>query len=149
MNLISTFSSQVCSPKQTKRWRSRLLRAFVACLPFAAGVALVMDANAVSNTNTFYGTGAGRNVSGSFDTAFGYDALFSPTTGNFNTAAGWEPLYENTGGSSNTAVGSGALYENSTGSYNIAVGLGSLFYNTTGSNNTALGLWAPPWHWLQ
>ena len=74
-----------------------------------------------------------------FNTANGYQALFSNTTGDVNTAIGSEALFSNTTGSVNTAIGNEALYSNTTGSYNTANGYAALFLNTTGYNNTANG----------
>jgi Chaperone of endosialidase len=73
-----------------------------------------------------------------FNTALGYDALFSNTTGNYNTANGVRALAHNTTGRYNTATGANALYRNTTGSNNTANGNGALFDNN-GNNNTAIG----------
>ncbi len=77
-------------------------------------------------------------TSGTFDTALGARALQFDTTGSFNTAVGAQALLHNNG-SSNTAVGANALVGNTTGVWNTAVGQGALANNTTGSNNTASG----------
>jgi hypothetical protein len=83
-----------------------------------------------------------RTVSGSYNTANGYQALYYNTTGFSNDASGYQSLYSNTTGSYNTASGYRALYYNTTGSYNTANGCAALFYNTTGIHNTANGLQA-------
>ena len=77
-----------------------------------------------------------------YNTANGYQALYSNTTGNFNTATGFQALYSNTTGAYNTANGFYALYSNTTGGYNTANGDGALSSNTTGSFNTAVGVYA-------
>jgi hypothetical protein len=90
--------------------------------------------------NTAYGSGAlgsGDN-SGSYNSAFGVDALYANTTGGDNTASGYLALHSNTGGTGNTATGGKALYNN-TASYNTANGYGALYSNTTGVQNTADG----------
>src|SRR5947207_9408296 len=74
-----------------------------------------------------------------FNTAEGYNALFSLTTGTNNTATGSSALYSNTTGSGNTATGSGALRFNTTGFNNTATGALALYSNTTGQSNTATG----------
>src|SRR5438876_1638593 len=74
-----------------------------------------------------------------FNTAEGFNALFSLTTGTFNTALGFKALRADTSGGSNTAVGGQALLSNNTGSYNTAVGENALVFNTGGSFNMALG----------
>ncbi len=60
-------------------------------------------------------------------------------TGSYNSAAGWGALYHNTTGSSNAALGYTALNENASGDFNTAVGTDALAYNITGSSNTACG----------
>jgi hypothetical protein len=100
-----------------------------------------------SNTNTFIGVGvAGAGnlthttyAEGWYNTAFGYQSLFSNTTGYFNTASGLAALSGNTTGYSNTASGLSALSGNTTGRYNTASGIDALGSNTTGSWNTAIG----------
>jgi trimeric autotransporter adhesin len=106
--------------------------------PFAFGSALA--------ENAFLGFAGGTALTtGNFDTAVGYQALFSDATGYSNTATGSAALYSNVGGSNNTASGLGALYSNIGGSYNAAFGVNALndypnnVGNTTGSFNTAVG----------
>jgi len=79
------------------------------------------------------------NTTGSSNTATGYQALFSNTTGSRNTATGYLALYSNTEGIYNTANGSSVLYANTTGNYNTANGNGALYSNMTGNYNTANG----------
>ena len=76
---------------------------------------------------------------GAYNTAIGFDALFSDTTGGENTATGFEALFSNTTGGGNTATGPNALFSNTTGLRNTASGAGALINNTTGENNIALG----------
>ena len=95
--------------------------------------------------NTFLGVDAGRNTNGSvqgYDTAIGYDALFSNVNSWENVAIGDAALYANTVGNTNVAVGESALQYNTSGSNNIAVGFVALGSNTTGGYNTALGNYA-------
>ena len=82
------------------------------------------------------------NTTGSFNEASGEAALFSNTTGNSNTATGPQALFSNTTGNSNTATGPQALFSNTTGSYNAASGTSSLELNLTGGQNTASGYYA-------
>jgi hypothetical protein len=87
--------------------------------------------------------GAGRyNTTGIYNTANGYQSLYSNTTGHSNTANGYQSLYSNTTGSNNTANGYASLYLNTTGNRNTANGYQSLFSNTTGTNNTANGYYS-------
>lgn len=94
----------------------------------------------------FYDTAAGfqalySNTSGgSYNSAFGALALYSNTTGSENTASGLQALYSNTTGGDNTASGSRALLNNTTGSENTASGANALIMNTSGSQNTASGI---------
>jgi hypothetical protein len=94
--------------------------------------------------NTGMGTGAlggpsPVNLSGDYNTAAGFQALFSNTTGSFNTASGVEALGANTTGNNNTASGNQALGTNVSGSDNTASGNYALLNNFTGSGNTASG----------
>ena len=105
-----------------------------------------------TNGNTFLGYQIGlSNVSGTgqYNTAMGYNALYSNTEGQWNTAIGLQALYHNNGngtntnGYANTAVGGNALSYNTTGTYNTGVGVGALMgsttYYQTGTSNTATG----------
>ena len=96
--------------------------------------------DAVSNTNTKLGAGAGDVIAsgGTNNTAFGNDALGAITTSDNCTAIGFKALLLNTGGD-NTAVGSVALDANTSGTNNTAVGKGALSANVTGSRCTAIG----------
>jgi hypothetical protein len=96
--------------------------------------------------NTFVGQNAGNFTMGGvnfgegmYNTAVGYQSLFSNTTGSWNTASGKWSLVDNTTGSYNTASGGWSLYSNTTGTDNTASGFWSLLSNTTGSYNTASG----------
>jgi hypothetical protein len=96
------------------------------------------------NTWIGYQAGSADNATGktsaaNYNTAVGYQALFSNTTGNSNTAIGSQSLYQNTTGNENTAYGVSSLYFNTTGVDNTANGYSSLNANTTGSRNTATG----------
>jgi hypothetical protein len=92
-----------------------------------------------ANQNAFLGFSGNSTMSGGFNTATGYAALFQNTTGSSDTAAGYNTLRNNTTGASNTALGAGALYSNTTGSSNSASGADALSSNTTGSFNTGGG----------
>jgi hypothetical protein len=80
----------------------------------------------------------GPKNTGSFNTATGFQALYSEKDGGGNVADGWQALYSNTSGYYNTATGVSALRLNTSGFRNTAVGLNAL-YNNTGSNNVAVG----------
>jgi hypothetical protein len=90
--------------------------------------------------NTAYGYQALFSNTGSFNTAYGAGALYANTNGGNNTASGVSALSFNTAGSFNTANGAYALLFNTTGSYNTADGFSSLGQNQTGMNNTAVGV---------
>src|SRR3984957_17838953 len=81
-------------------------------------------------------------MTGSDNTASGFQALFSNTTGGGNTASGVQALLANTNGAQNTASGGAALQNNTTGDYNTALGSQTLALNTTGGGNTASGAFA-------
>ncbi len=108
-----------------------------------------------ANKNVFLGFAGNATTTGSYNTASGYQALYSNTTGYVNTASGIHALFSNTTGCCNTASGQAALYSNTTGCcntasgseallsntgyYNTAVGEGAMTENTTGDYNTASG----------
>ncbi len=83
-----------------------------------------------------------QNITGSYNTASGFSALYSNTTGYNNTASGVLALRDNTSGIANTASGSYALLNTTTGGANTACGAYALSSNTTGYSNTALGFGA-------
>jgi hypothetical protein len=92
-----------------------------------------------ANENTASGSGALQNNTALYNTADGFDALYSNTIGSANTANGTNALYSNTTGSNNTASGDDALHSNATGSANTASGAGALLNNSTGAQNSAVG----------
>jgi len=100
-----------------------------------------------TNFNTKLGYEAGKNiVAGSQNNTFiGYQAglsslASSTNAADYNTAIGFQSLYSNTAGYSNTALGTYALYYNCTGYFNIAVGGNSLASNSTGFDNLSIGV---------
>jgi len=77
-------------------------------------------------------------LTGNFNTACGYGALYQNRTGSGNTAIGYVALLNNIA-DNNTASGSSALRNNSSGSNNIALGNAAGINLTTGSNNIDIG----------
>jgi hypothetical protein len=113
---------------------------------YASGNAFLGFAGNTTTTG-FYDTASGfqalySNTSGPYNTATGYGALSLNTTGYNNTATGAPALSLNTTGYDNTATGAAALYVNTTGALNTATGFNALSANTTGGNNTASGSFA-------
>jgi hypothetical protein len=111
--------------------------------------AQVPSTNDTSTTDNRFNTGMGTsalggptpmNLTGSYNTAAGYQALLSNTYGYDNTASGAFALKSNTTGYDDTASGLNALLANTTGFYNTAVGSGALQANSTGFQNTAIGV---------
>ena len=94
-----------------------------------------------AQTNTALGTGALASPSTNMldASAFGFNALHSPTSGDHNTAVGSQALFSNTTGFHNTASGANALGTNTTGFLNTASGYAALQDNSTGVLNTASG----------
>ena len=115
----------------------------------------VFDSGNYANFNAFLGYGGNATMTGTANTATGYQAMIADTTGMGNTANGTYALFSNTTGSYNVGFGGGALYANVSGlrntatggralysattSDNTADGHAALFSTTTGSNNTAVG----------
>ena len=103
------------------------------------GRALQSDITGSYNTATGYG--ALFSNTASLNTAIGFDALFSNSTGTANTASGARALFHNTDGQYNTATGYDALFSNSGGLYNTAVGVNALYFNQA-NGNCAFGYFA-------
>ena len=95
-------------------------------------------ANTAEGTDALFSLISG----GTFNTALGFQALYSNTTGVANTATGASALHSNTSGNGNTATGAQALENNTTGLDNTANGFLALSSNTTGAGNTASGFQA-------
>jgi hypothetical protein len=87
---------------------------------------------------TAFGYNAGKSTTGSSNSAFGQEALYTNTSGTSNTALGYQALFTVNVGGANTGVGVYALYAN-TASNNSALGYNSLGNNTSGSSNSAFG----------
>jgi hypothetical protein len=88
------------------------------CISLAIVLAITLSsAGTAAAQNTNFGTGALASPSSPnlFDSAFGFDALNSPTSGLDNTAIGASALQSNTDGTDNTASGVDALFSNTTG----------------------------------
>jgi hypothetical protein len=105
--------------------------------------------NGTGNCNSAYGVGALlANGSGQYNTAIGASAMLGvhsgtspgiPTdNGSFNTAVGFQALYSYLSATDNTAIGTSALYTDASGNLNTAVGYAALF-KSTGDNNVAIG----------
>jgi hypothetical protein len=107
-----------------------------------SAVGMTGTQNTGVGSKALYGTynydGLGSYSPGSYNTATGFQALFSDTTGGGNVADGWQALYSNRAGEYNVATGASALRQNTTGSRNTASGLNCLYYNN-GQNNSAYG----------
>jgi hypothetical protein len=90
--------------------------------------------------NTFLGLGAGNfAMTGSGNTAAGFQAFVQNVSSNFNSAVGAHALENNTIGSQNTALGWGALKGNASGANNVAIGHEALAFNTASHENVAVG----------
>jgi trimeric autotransporter adhesin len=102
--------------------------------------------NAFGSQALFSHVGANANKTGNFNNAFGRAALFNNIHGEGNNAFGDEALFSDVEGSENTAFGDVALLSNlgnpatGEGDGNTAVGGAALVSNTTGSSNNAVGL---------
>jgi len=78
-------------------------------------------------------------TTGSFNTASGYQSLYTNTTGFRNSAFGTISLYLNLDGHDNASLGYQSLYSNVSGNYNTAVGTLALASSASGNQNTAIG----------
>ena len=120
-----------------------LIALTLGCFGLSPQARAVCQEGCLTNQNTVLGDDALLNNTSFFNTAIGFNALFSNTTGSSNTAIGFDSLLNNTGGEDNTATGYQALDNNTTGNNNTATGRGALRGNFvvrhTGDNNTATG----------
>jgi len=122
---------------------------FTTLLLFAS----VLESNGQVD-NTFSGVGSGTNNTGSFNTGFGKNSLFSNASnsnnafgiftlsqslGGFNCAFGNEALRYNMTGTLNLAFGTRSMFNNNSGSSNVGIGHRTLEANIGGNNNTAVG----------
>jgi hypothetical protein len=99
-----------------------------------------MQDNTAGTYNAAFGSNAMiRNVAGSNNTAAGANALHENLDGVHNAAFGANGLYMNTSGSNNTAAGGSSLKSNVGGARNSAFGYTALYDNVNGEQNTALG----------
>jgi hypothetical protein len=111
----------------------------------AVGKDAINPVGTVTGTlNTAVGFEALQNiVTASQNVAIGYRALQSNVDGLYNTAVGSDSLKASTS-PSNTAIGYATLTICSSGSQNTAVGASTLGSVTTGEKNTAVGVSALP-----
>ena len=94
-------------------------------------------------TNFFLGQQSGNlNMTGTGNTAMGYDTLASNSTGANNMAFGTYALYGNIDGSGNTAMGSGVMRYAGSGGNNTGIGMGSMATVAPGNDNTAIGAYS-------
>jgi hypothetical protein len=109
----------------------------------AVGSQTLMD-NSDGTSNTAIGFAALAYADGTNNTATGAFAMFGNVflTGSYNTADGFQVLSNDTTGSFNSGTGAYALSTNTTGGSNTANGYHALSANTTGGNNTANGAFA-------
>ena len=96
------------------------------------------NGNLVGNTAVGYNALKSNTLTDSYNTAIGYQSLFSDVSGNLNTAIGYETLY-NTTKHSNTGIGLRALYCNTTGFENVAIGKKALFCSSSASTASTTG----------
>lgn len=105
----------------------------------AVGTATLNNVINTSVKNTAMGWHALEQNSGSYNTAFGAQALLQNTGGFENVAIGYSPLSANTIGYQNIAIGT-ALFGNTSGFGNIALGNTCLQKVQNGNNNIGLGI---------
>jgi len=98
-----------------------------------------LSSNLLGVQSTAIGYNVLTKATADYNTAIGYQSLFSATTGHSLTAIGVNSLRSNTTGAQNTAIGVNALYTNTSASGTTGVGMNALYSNLTGGFNTAIG----------
>lgn len=83
----------------------------------------------VASQNTSFGVQSLPLSTGTYNAAFGFQAMNANSTGQFNAAFGDETLKANTSGNANSAFGHWALRANTTGYNNTALGHTALYSN--------------------
>jgi hypothetical protein len=89
-------------------------------------------------TATGIGTSSLNSNTGAYNTAMGYQSLYTNSSATSSTAFGYKSLYTNNG-TCNSAFGYGALEDNTSGTYQTAFGVNALANSTIGDYNTAVG----------
>lgn len=90
------------------------------------------------NSSAIIGYGSATQLTGSFNTIFGYNAAKEAKTGNFLTIFGYA-AGTNSSGDYNTFMGTSSGSSTTSGSNNVFLGAKSGEANTTGSANTYIG----------
>jgi hypothetical protein len=98
-----------------------------------------LTANLTGDSNNAFGNEVLGISTGSDNSGFGDQALWSNTSGYDNVAMGVQALKNNSIGFMNVAVGDLTLLSNTTGTLNVALGHQALEHNTTASQNVAVG----------
>jgi hypothetical protein len=95
----------------------------------------------LDNTVTVLGVDCCKtgSITGSYNTAVGFESQKALTTGVYNTSVGAGALNSLTTGTSNTTMGLNAGRAITTGGANTAFGYGALNSDVSGINNTAIG----------
>lgn len=109
---------------------------------FSADGTLKASLQSDDSGNTFVGTGVSQASAavGSYNTALGYQAMYSDSGSQFNVAVGYRTLYSVTpNGQNNVAIGYQALLSNTSGDDNVAIGSDALRSNTTEGRQVAIG----------
>ena len=107
----------------------------------AAGLYIKGSQNTALGSSALLGA---INANASYNTAVGFQSLYSVTSGYGNVANGWNALYSNHSGIYNTAIGAEALYSsdptgNNVTDFNTGTGGRALYTNSSGNSNTATG----------
>src|SRR4029077_9419265 len=142
-DLERTSKDTILNPKNNQPMNKKFLPGAVLFIITFVLSNLASLTHVKAQANTFYGQGAGTNItSGTDNSGFGYYTLSFDYSGSGNTAFGALALTDNTTGNYNTASGASALELNTTGQWNTASGYRALASNTNGNNNTASGIFA-------
>jgi len=101
------------------------------------------DFNIAIGSRAIYPSAQGyNNVTSSYNTAIGYNALSTIAAGGENLSIGYNGLLNLISGSQNNGVGTAILGSLKTGSANTAVGYKGLLNLISGSNNIGIGNYA-------
>ena len=115
----------------------------VDCVNYGSGGSGGISPNCrkVNDGQTLVGCGGTNEITGSQNTAFGYQAGSANSEGQANTFIGNQAGKRNTKGYQNVFLGAWTGYENTEGNDNSFFGAGAGGKNTKGGQNTFFGSW--------
>jgi hypothetical protein len=105
---------------------------------FASLTFLMIFIGGLKAQNTSYNLNS-VPLTGTDNTAFGFQSLFSNTIGTYNIAVGKNALYSSSNSGSNIAIGYNSLFSTPRSTRNIGIGNSTLYQLLSSDDNVAIG----------